>query len=177
MSSRRKLSFSNSDSSLQLREQCELCNGSDTKFTRPQQWRNESACSIATSLLIAPACRRDIGRVGSDPDFTPRWEKVKGKRGECECTAEVFASNKSISIEMFQSALAETGLNAADNINNPIPLCKHHYFMLYHYSSPTQTNCVSCKVSLKRINARSCPNPSEIEQHLRDKTGFEGNIN
>ncbi len=31
-------------------------------------------------------------------------------------------------------------------------------------------------MSLKRINARSCPNPSVIEQHLRDKTGFEGNI-
>ncbi len=85
MSSRRKLSFSNSDSSLQSHEQCKLCNGSDTKFTKPQQWRNKSACSIATSLLIAPdapicqASRRDIGRVGFDPDFTPRWEKVKGK--------------------------------------------------------------------------------------------------
>ena len=97
------ISCRNSDSSPQSREQCELCNGSDTKFTRPQQWRNESACSIATSLLIAPdapvcqACRRDIGRIGSDPDFTPRWEKVKGKRGECaihECTAEVFVSSK-----------------------------------------------------------------------------------
>ena len=96
------------------------------------------------SILIAPdapvcqACRRDIGRVGSDPDFTPRWEKVKGKRGECvihECTAEVFASSKPISMETFQSALAATRLNA---VNNPIPLCKHllyhpgHYFMLYH---------------------------------------------
>ncbi len=44
-----------------------------------------STLVITTSLLIAPdapvcqACRRDIGRVGSDPDFTPRWEKVKGK--------------------------------------------------------------------------------------------------
>ena len=46
--------------------------------------------------------------------------------------------------------------------------------MLYHYYSPTQTNCVSCNVSIKRINARSCPNPFEIE-HLRDKTGFDGN--
>ncbi len=88
MSSRRKLSFSITSTAVcnQSREQCELCNGSDTKFTRPQQWRNESACSIATSLMIAPdapvcqACRRDIKRVGSDPDFTPRWEKVKGKR-------------------------------------------------------------------------------------------------
>ena len=98
--------------------------------------------------------------------------------GECvihECKAKVFASSKPISMEIFRSALAATGLNAADNIiNNPIPLCKHHYFMLYHYSSPTQTNCVSCNVSIKRINARSCPNPFEIE-HLRDKTGCDGN--
>ena len=48
--------------------------------------------------------------------------------------------------------------------------------MLYHYFSPTQTNCVSCSVSLKRINSRYCPNPSEIEQHLCDKTGFDGHI-
>ena len=42
--------------------------------------------------------------------------------------------------------------------------------------SPSQTNCASCDVSLKYVDARSCSNPPVIEEHMREKTGFEGHI-
>ncbi len=109
MSSRR-LSFSNSDSSLQSHEQCELCNDSDTKFTRPQQWR------ITTSLLIAPdapvwqACRRDELDLTLISHLDGRKWKVKGEN--VQCTAEVFVSSKSIPMETFQSGLVATGLKS-----------------------------------------------------------------
>ncbi len=73
---------------------------------------------------------RHVDETSDELDLTPTSHLDGG--GECvihECIAEVFASSKSISMEIFRSALA------ADNINNPIPL---HYFMLYHYSSPMQ---------------------------------------
>ena len=84
--SRRKLSLlASSSEGTEADVKCELCSGSDIKFTSPQQWKSESAISLAESLQLPPAshicqaCQRDISRGVSDSDFTPRWERVKGK--------------------------------------------------------------------------------------------------
>ena len=39
-----------------------------------------------------------------------------------------------------------------------------------------QTNCVTCGVSLKNSNPKTCPLPKVVEEHLKASTGFEGNI-
>lgn len=185
-SSKRKLSIpaDSCGQSQQAITRCELCNGSDINFTKPQQWGDKEACALAESLVIPPAapvcqaCRRDIGRVLSDSNFTPRWVKNRDKVRACaiqNCTAEVFVTTKSITLEGFQSALSATHLNAIDPVTSPIPLCKYHYFVLY-YLSPSQTNCASCGVSLQHTSIRPCPNAIVIENHLREKTGFKGHI-
>ena len=165
-------------------ERCELCSGNDITFTTPQQWNSEGACSVATSLalsltsLVCQACRRDISRVSSDPSFISRWEKIKFKGGTCviqNCTTEVFVSTKLFTLEKFHSAVLANGLSAVE-VSSPIPLCHTHYNQVYHYLFPTQSNCASCGISLKHTQVRSCPDPTVIEEHLREKTGFEGHI-
>ena len=48
--------------------------------------------------------------------------------------------------------------------------------MVYNIINPTQTYCVTCGMSLKHANPKSCPNPNKTEVYLRQNTGFDGKI-
>ena len=48
---------------------------------------------------------------------------------------------------------------------------------MYNEVEPRQEHCVTCGTSLrKQTNSKTCPQPAIIEQHLREKAGFEGKI-
>ena len=66
----------------------------------------------------------------------------------------------------------------SDSENIPIltPLCKTHYYYLYWSLQPLQTNYITCGTDLRNKVSRTCPRPDVIESHLRDNTGFEGQI-
>ena len=59
--------------------------------------------------------------------------------------------------------------------SNPI-LYNHHYHLLYNKLQPTQTQCVTCGIFLKYTMPRQCPQPTLIQEHLKDNAGFEGQI-
>ena len=48
--------------------------------------------------------------------------------------------------------------------------------MVYKSAFPTQTNYITCGVSLKNSNPKTCPLPKLVEEHLKASTGFEGKI-
>ena len=93
------------------------------------------------------------------------------------CSESVFAHGRLGSSEQMQGALEIAGLQVStDTIPVPTPLCKHHYHLVYNLL--TQTNCITCGISLRSAtpSPRYCPKPELIEKHLKDNTGFEGNI-
>ena len=186
MSSRRRLSFRTGLECEQ--QQCELCSGCHVQLSHPTQWKSEQACALMTSLqvplesLVCQPCRRDVNRLLTKPDFTPRWEKCK-KRPACiadDCTDEVFVCTKVMDIQQLHLAIKTTGLVISDSENIPIPtpLCKTHYYYLYRSLQPSQTNCITCGTDLRnKVKlSRTCPRSDVIESPLRDNTGFEGQI-
>ena len=74
------------------------------------------------------------------------------------------------------AALESVKLQCRGQIQVPMPLCKHHYHLVYNLLQPTQTNCRVCDICLKHTQSRLCPQPDVIEAHLRDTVGFEGHI-
>ena len=95
------------------------------------------------------------------------------------CSESVFAHGRLGSSEQMQGALEIAGLQVStDTMPVPTPLCKHHYHLVYNLLQPTQTNCITCGISLRSATPSPsyCPKPELIEKHLKDNTGFEGHI-
>jgi len=79
----------------------------------------------------------------------------------------------------MQAALKLAGLKCtSDTVPVPVPLCKHHYHLVYNLLQPTQTNCITCGIFLRHATPgpRLCLKSEVIEKDLKDKTGFEGHI-
>ena len=75
------------------------------------------------------------------------------------------------------SETLETAGLTCDHHNCPLPLCTHHYHMVYKLLKPTASNnCSLCGMSLKNTMAKRCPNPRVIEHHLHDHSEFDGHI-
>ena len=167
---------------------CYLCHGhTQAKLTSPLQWKNDDARKYAATIinmpedsLVCPACRKDITRVLSDSSHVPRWTKLSSEKECCvqECTSNVFASfQKTTSVEMEQ-VFNSVGLKCSyPSVPVPVPLCTHHYHLLYNLMQPRQEHCVTCGASLRRqTNPKACPQPALIERHLKETVGFEGAI-
>jgi len=74
-----------------------------------------------------------------------------------------------------QQAFESTGLKCSSEvIPTPTPLCKCHYRIVY--STLQHRRCATCGVRLRGNNHRPCPKPDAIQQHLKGRTGFEGEI-
>ena len=67
-------------------------------------------------------------------------------------------------------------LDLESSLSLPMPLCKQYYHVVYNQLHPTQTNCSTCRVSLRHSNPKPCPQPSTIEDYLKANTGFQGSI-
>ena len=125
------------------------------------------------------ACRRDITRVISDNNYSPRWEKSKHHSKCCidECSQNSFASFHKASIQQLQSALHTLKFQCTTmEIPVPTPLCKHHYHLIYNLIQPTQTHCITCGISLKKSNPKVCPNPTVIQKYLEENAGYDSHI-
>ena len=162
---------------------CELCCGQHKDVTVPKNWKSEPARTFVLALGIHPtspicsACRKDVTRCVRDDNFKPRWEKVLNNT--CcvlDCTDVTFASlNKSK--ELVQSAFDQGELHTcSDETPIPTPLCKHHYHLVYKLIQPSKLNCTTCNTPLKYTSHRMCPNPTMVEEYLRQHTGYEGHI-
>ena len=75
-----------------------------------------------------------------------------------------------------KACLKGNKLKLMEPIPQSISLCKEHYNMAYKLAFPTQTNWVTCGVSLRNSNPKPCPSPKLVEEHLKASPGFEGNI-
>ena len=134
--------------------------------------------NISLDGVVCQACRKDVTKALSDSRFVPRWSKHCEKKVCCiqQCHCKVFASlNKAQ--ELIESAIHCSGLACSfPEVPIPAPLCKHHYHIVYNTVEPTQTNCVTCGMSLKHSTPKLCPNPELIEPHLKECVGFQGSI-
>ena len=73
--------------------------------------------------------------------------------------------------------LVELGVQISTSpIPAPLPLCKGHYHQLYKTIWPEQRQCITCGASLRRSNPKLCPKPSEIQKHLHEHSGYNGEI-
>ena len=67
-----------------------------------------------------------------------------------------------------------TQWDSSEVIPTPTPLCKHHYHLVY--SALQSRECATCGVQLRGNNHWPCPKPDAIQKHLKESTGFEGEI-
>ena len=190
--SRHQLSFTGTSRNVDVGRSCKLCHTHHHQLSTPAEWRNEEARKFVVSLhvqsdaLICKRCKDDVTRVLANPSHIPRWRKggVTGKDKCCItlCSESVFAHGRLGSSEQMQGALEIAGLQVStDTMPVPTPLCKHHYHLVYNLLQPTQTNCITCGISLRSAtpSPRYCMaylKPELIEKHLIDNTGFEGHI-
>lgn len=135
----------------------------------PKQVKSEPARTFTESLgvgddeLICSACRKDITRCLANSEHTPRWMADRDQNNLCcvvGCDNVVLALlNKPL--HSIQKALQQASLRTCnDDIPIPVPLCKHHYHLVYNILQSSQTHCGTCKASLKHSPKRVCPNPS-----------------
>ena len=188
---RRRLSFTgmSRDESGESDRICKLCRSHHHQLSTPSQLRNEDVRRFVISLQVqsdeatCTPCKDDVTRVLANPSHIPRWMKGsitdKGKCYILQCSESVFVRGRLATSEHMQAALEQAGLqSSSDSIPVPTPLCKHHYHSIYNLLQPTQTNCITCGVSLRwaASSSRCCPNPEVIEKHLQENTGFDGHI-
>ena len=178
-SSRRQLSFSGGDDDL-----CKLCQCHNSHLSSPASWRNEQARSHVLSLQVPPdslvcrPCRHDVTRVLANPCYVPRWRKGKtsAKNSTCcilGCSSVTLSAVGSTS--EVHHAFESMGLKCSSEvIPTPTPLCKYHYHLTYNALQPRE--CATCGTRLRGNNHRPCPKPDVIQEHLRERTGFEGEI-
>ena len=163
---------------------CALCHGEHRQCSTPSSWKIAEARSYVDGLNVPPdnpvcsACRRDITRVLGESTYIPRWDKTV-KATQCsveQCTQHVFTCLHKVSRAQLSETLETAGLTC--NLPNcPLPLCTHHYHMVYKLLKPTASNnCSLCGLSLKNTMAKRCPNPGVIEHHLHDHSEFDGHI-
>ena len=68
---------------------------------------------------------------------------------------------------------------STETIPIPVPLCKHHYHMVYNETQPHQEHRVTCRTALRRHSSsqvRVCPQPTIIQDYLKEHTEFEDTI-
>ena len=178
-SSRRQLSFSGGDDDL-----CKLCQCHNSHLSSPASWRNEQARSHVLSLQVPPdslvcrPCRHDVTRVLANPCYVPRWRKGKTSAKNSTCC---ILGCRSVTLSAVGStsevhhAFESMGLKCSSEvIPTPTPLCKYHYHLTYNALQPRE--CATCGTRLRGNNHRPCPKPDVIQEHLRERTGFEGEI-
>lgn len=75
-------------------------------------------------------------------------------------------------------AFESVELSSDGQISDHMPLCQHHYHIVYYILHWRQANqCAACQMHLRpQKNHRPCVQPKVIEKHLQDNTGFEGEI-
>ena len=92
---------------------------------------------------------------------------------EYMCHSSRLGSNEDLLPSLFLAARLQC---KTQSIPVPTPLCKHHYHLLYNTYLPTQTNCITCGISLKHAKPRPCPDPTAIQGYLKINTGFDSEI-
>lgn len=180
--SRRQLSFEDTRTDVDRREQaaeqsliatdiCALCKDHRKSMSRVETWQNVEACDLVAKKgikptnLVCPPCRDDVRRVVVNPTHVPRWEKKKQHIKCCVkgCSELHFVLSKKTDTDKLNTIFAENRLQTeGDIIPIPTPLCKQHYYIVYNWVQPQQTNCPTCGVSLKHVKSRQCPNPEII---------------
>ena len=95
-----------------------------------------------------------------------------------ECSKNVFASLHKTTSDEVRQIFDSGGLKFNSSIIPvPVPLCKHHYHLVYSLMQPRQEHCVTCGTSLRQdSNPKPCPQPALIEHYLKENTGYEGSI-
>ena len=180
-SSRRRLSFR--EQSEESIKQCELCHHPHIDLSSPGKWNCQAArefvanLGVGLSSLVCAPCRKHVTKCMSDENHRPRWvQKEKVLCCISNCSDSVFSTlskpQKAL-VDALQQAMLSTS-SAPPPV--PTPLCRKHYNDVYHIIHQRQTNCITCKASLRYTEHRLCPNPSEITKFLRQNTDFEGNI-
>jgi len=60
------------------------------------------------------------------------------------CGQSVFVHGRLASNEQMQAALKLAGQKCtSDTVPVPVPLCKHHYHLVYNLLQPAQTKCIT----------------------------------
>ena len=143
--SQRRLSFTpaTEETTAAEGEMCTLCLAPHTQLSAPETWKNVQAQEIALTQLqltkeslVCRLCRDNISKLVKKPDSTRRWEKASSKMKCCidMCTNDVFAKSKIATREQIAHILQ------CENVSLPVPLCKHHYHLLYNTLHLDQTN-------------------------------------
>ena len=89
------------------------------------------------------------------------------------CTNDLFAKSKIATRAPIAHILQ------CENVSLPVPLCKHHYHLLYNtlHLNQKQTRCYTCQATLRNgSRICTCPDAKPIQQYIADKTGFDGTI-
>ena len=179
-SSRRRLAFTSPPVSQCIA--CSLCSQQHVHLSSPNSWKDEDCQHLALSLgisghsFVCRPCRNDISRLKTDPSHCPRWEKNKISGCAIPQCKNTFFSKCYLPIPDITQCLTVAGENIPTNLDTVLPLCKHHYLVVYNTYKPKQTRCPTCGTGLHKQNTRTCPDVASISMYLAEKTGYEGTL-
>jgi hypothetical protein len=152
----------------------------------PSQWTDEKSREYVSSKLkltssecvICKPCRNDISKLTKNESFIPRWDRLTKKKGMKCCSVinccEAAQHQTNVSIDdgiLFSANIKLESLN-----DSAMPLCSHHYHLIYNLQQPSQTHCITCNMWLKQKQCRLCPEPQIVEELLKERTDFSNNI-
>ena len=164
---------------------CGLCGERHVQLSVPERWKDAQALSLVTSHGITPttkvcaACRKDTKRCLVNNQLIPRWVKQNERALQCcdkDCTDKAIILKGEESLEL-EKAFEVCDIQAMSSIPVPTPLCIKHYNKVYKILHPVQTNCAVCDKSLRYDTPKYCPNPTIIEEYLRETSDFDKSIN
>ena len=142
-----------------------LCGKQHHHISTPAQWRNRNAQELAITLdvtndeRVCQPCRQD-SKLLSSSSYIPRWEKTSDTK-RClviGCVNKPPLITSKMLHTVAKNVLEGNKLKLMEQFPQCISLCKEHYNMVYKQAFPTQTNYVTCGVSLKTL----IPKPAQI---------------
>ena len=92
------------------------------------------------------------------------------------CSSTSVVVTTVASTEELLHVFSKRGFTCNGAIRIPTALCKTHYHIVYDDIQSHAKSCATCGIRLKPGNHRPCQQPEIIQAHLRENTGFQGEI-
>ena len=143
--------------------------------------------NIRDLACICKTCVNDIRRNLTKCDYIPRWVKVTFAKLKCtvpKCTSKSRVVQCLLATKDHIHALLKIPNTPSNSDVDQVYLCLEHYKII-HRSLPenrdqydhSRHQCTLCRKVIPSVrDHRHCPNPQIINEHLKNHTDFDGDL-
>ena len=143
--------------------------------------------NIRDSACICKTCVNDIRRNLTKCDYIPRWVKVTFAKLKCtvpKCTSKSRVVQCLLATKDHIHDLLKIPNTPSNSDVDQVYLCLEHYKII-HRSLPenrdqydhSRHQCTLCRKVIPSVrDHRHCPNPQIINEHLKNHTDFDGDL-